>query len=103
MSDSQKTQFMQANETLKKETQAVRNNGSLNGDQKQTEVRKLRQAHEQNIKSILTPEQYVKWSELGKKGGQGQGQGQGKVQGQGKKLEKGQGQGKGQEKGKPKN
>lgn len=50
------------NETMKGKMQAIRTDNSLTKEQKRAQVQALNEAHDAEVKTILTPEQFAKWS-----------------------------------------
>jgi periplasmic protein CpxP/Spy len=66
LNEEQKTKMKTAAATLKGKMQAIRTDNSLAKDQKKTQLQEANAAHDAEIKSILTAEQFTKWTEIKK-------------------------------------
>jgi Spy/CpxP family protein refolding chaperone len=66
LSADQKTKLSSLNSEFKTKMNAVRNNGSLGEDEKKAQAKSIAEAHRNNLKAILTPEQAAKLETLKK-------------------------------------
>jgi Spy/CpxP family protein refolding chaperone len=66
LSTDQKTKVSTLNSEFKAKVNAVRNNSSLSNDDKKMQTKSLAEAHRNDLKTILTPEQAEKMKTLNK-------------------------------------
>lgn len=65
LSDEQSKKLDAADESFRDQLQTIRNE-QLTADQRKEKVKSARDEHEKNVKSILTDEQFDRWSEMKK-------------------------------------
>lgn len=64
LSDDQQASMKAARTTFSQKAGQIRDDDSLTRDDKVTEIRKLKNNHEEAVKSILTEDQFKKWNAL---------------------------------------
>lgn len=91
LSADQQSQLKTIHQDERTQAEAIKNNSSLTPDQKRDQLKQLRQADQQKMESILTPDQRTKFQQIreerkehrGKRRRHGRGRGQGRGQGTG--------------------
>jgi protein CpxP len=66
LTDDQKAKLKPILQDESQQLQAVRNDASLDHDQKMAKAKEIRGAHKSQIKEVLTPDQQKKWEEMKK-------------------------------------
>src|SRR5690349_4224302 len=64
LTDAQKKQFQEINQEMRKQGMAVRQDSSLNDEQKKAKMQELRKHSHQQMFGVLTPEQKEKLKQL---------------------------------------
>lgn len=64
LNDSQQKQMESERESMKTKMKSLRDDTTLNEDQKKEKALSLKKEHENAVKAILTPEQFTKWQEM---------------------------------------
>lgn len=64
LTDEQQARMKAARETFKEKAEEARNNPNFSETEKRSEIKKLKSVHEETVKSILTEEQFKKWTEF---------------------------------------
>ena len=67
LSDDQATKMKEAKATLQGKMKAIKSDTGLSKEQKKAQIKDAAIAFDGQIKGILTPEQYTKWSEMKEK------------------------------------
>ena len=64
LTEEQQSKMKTLNEDGRKQIEAVKNDASLNDDQKKSKIAELRKEHNDKRKALLTDEQQKKWEEM---------------------------------------
>ncbi len=64
LTDAQKTQVQPILNDQFQKMQALRQDDSLSADDKKAQMKQIRQSTAEQLKSILTPDQYAKWQSM---------------------------------------
>ncbi len=64
LNDEQAQKMKTIGATFKGKWQAIRTDQSLSKDQKKAQMQEAKTAYDAEVKAVLTPEQYTKWTEM---------------------------------------
>jgi periplasmic protein CpxP/Spy len=80
LNDAQSAKLKSIHDTQKGKMAAIKSDNTLSKEEKKSKIKEMKAAHDTEMKSVLTHEQYTKWSEMkkNKKGKMGKGNRQGK-------------------------
>jgi periplasmic protein CpxP/Spy len=83
LTSDQKAKMKELGQSLKGKMKAIKTDASLSKDQKKAQIGEVAKSHETELKAIMTPEQFTKYTEMKKARKANKGQKQGRKGGAG--------------------